>query len=151
MANRVCVMHRLLCACEYYTIFIHRCIDFVQSHMILRNSSICWNETEEEEEKKDVKSHHCIGFEITLQCEICSIHTPRLTLAKFSHSFDFHGLCFFICFFLVSIYFISLLCLAFWLPRKSHLPFLSTRLFNFTSWMSQTNAIWCEQNITMNL
>lgn len=51
----VCVRH----AYEYYTIFIldvYVYIDFVQSHMILRNSNIYWNEADEQ----DVKSHHCI-------------------------------------------------------------------------------------------
>lgn len=108
---------------SYYMLNVDVCIDFVQSHMILRNSNICWNEADEQ----DVKSHHSVfEFGITLQCEMRSIdsrHTQtrwrnshiRLVFMDFvSSSYSYPCLC------------LSCSYLAFRLPHKFHLPFSST-------------------------
>lgn len=61
--------------------------------MILRNSNICWNEADE----KDVKSHHSLYWIRNHLAMWNSFNrlTHTHTLARLSHPFDFHGLCFF--------------------------------------------------------
>lgn len=138
MCLRVCVcarsltMHKVFLlmniSCHIYTLY-YMFIEFVQSHMILRNSNICWNEADE---KDDVKLHHCI-LNSKSPCNVKFvryIHTKTLT--KLSHSFAFFS---WTLFFLL----ISFLCshLGFWLPHQIYLPFLCTHTHTIlSSWMS---------------